>query len=244
MISLGLILAAWGNLIYSPLLPAQAAPVGESTTTDSLTQRQRFTTKPAQSSSTFYQPEIEAMTATSSFTIYLPIIFGPLPTPKFANPSFEDVPDTAWTELSDTFPDLIVEANELPTTPNFVTPRTGNRVVWLGGANDESGEVSQAVFIPTGAASVRLGYWYWIESSDPWCNSTVADAVYIEANSTNDRLFTHELCIFTNTGGWVKKTIDITRFQGQTVTFFFAVETDSIFSSDFFLDDVFFEITP
>jgi hypothetical protein len=166
---------------------------------------------------------------------YLPIIFKPPSTspqlPSLANGDFEAGPDGSWTEYSQNGWPLIV--NDFG--PSSVTPHSGDWAVWLGGDYDEVAELSQQVSIPAGATSLFLTYWYWIASED-WCGY---DHGWFEINGA--KLKTYALCSSSNTGGWVKQTVSVGSYAGQTVTIKFHVDTDSSLNSNFFLDDVAFQ---
>lgn len=164
---------------------------------------------------------------------YFPIIlknYPPLPAlPSLANGDFEAGRDGSWTEYSKNGWDLIV--NDFPTP---VTPHSGDWAAWLGGAYHEVAELSQQVSIPAGATSLSLTYWYWIGSQDV-CGY---DHGWFEVNGT--KLKNYDLCSSRNTGGWVKETVNFGSYAGQTVTIKFHVDTDGVFNSNFFLDDVAF----
>jgi hypothetical protein len=166
---------------------------------------------------------------------YFPIIlknYPPsAPLPSLANGDFEAGRDGSWTEDSQNGWPLIV--NDF--SPNPVTPHSGDWAVWLGGDYYEVAELSQQVSIPAGATSLSLTYWYWIASKDicGW------DHGWFEVNGT--KLKNYDLCSSRNTGGWVKETVNFGSYAGQTVTIKFHVDTDSVWNSNFFLDDVAFQ---
>jgi len=173
---------------------------------------------------------------------YFPIILKNYPSatpplPSLANGDFEAGRDGSWAEYSRNGWPLIVHSS----TPNMVTPHSGNWAAWLGGDYNEVAELSQQVSIPAGATSLSLTYWYWIGSADVcgW------DHGWFEVNGT--KLKTYDLCSSRNTGRWVKETISFGSYAGQTVTIKFHVDTDEYApglpeggNSNFFLDDVAF----
>lgn len=166
---------------------------------------------------------------------YLPVIFKALSTspqlPSLANGDFEAGPDGSWTEYSQNGWPLIVNRSY----PNMATPHLGDWAAWLGGDFDEVAGLSQSVSIPAGATSLFLTYWYWIASED-WCGY---DHGWFEINGA--KLKTYALCSSSNTGGWVKQTVNVGSYADQTVTIKFHVDTDDIGNSNFFLDDVSFQ---
>jgi hypothetical protein len=174
---------------------------------------------------------------------YLPIVFkdyppsAPLPPPSpvlLANGDFEAGRDGSWTEYSHNGWPLIV--NDF--AGNQVTPHSGSWAAWLGGDYDEVAELSQEVSIPAGNTSVALTYWYWMGSEDE-CGY---DHGWFEVDGT--QLKTYDLCYSGSTGDWVKETVNVGSYAGQTVTVKFHVDTDGSLNSNFFLDDVAFQTSP
>jgi hypothetical protein len=162
----------------------------------------------------------------------MPLIFmtEPPPLPSLDNGDFEAGQDGSWTESSQQDVPLIVNSFE----PNPLTPHSGKWGGWLGGVYEEEADLSQEVSIPPDSTSVFLTYWYWISSVDD-CGF---DHGWVEVNGT--KLKNYDLCSTNNTNSWVKHSVDISNFAGQTVTINFHVDTDDIFNSNFFLDDVAF----
>ncbi|HEY73353.1 MAG: hypothetical protein DRJ03_20545 [Chloroflexi bacterium] len=160
--------------------------------------------------------------------VYLPLAlrdFETTLTYDLANGNFENGQDGSWTESSSKGWDLITNASDL-----HISPHGGNWAVWLGGDNDEIAALSQQVTIPSSAAT--LNYWYWISSEDA-CGF---DYAYVRFGTT--MLKSYNLCESNNTSGWTSQQIDVTGWQSQTVELNFAIETDWILNSNFFLDDV------
>jgi hypothetical protein len=151
----------------------------------------------------------------------------PVPADPIQNGDFENGPDGSWIEYSalGIYP-RIRETSALP-----VTPHSGNWAVWLGGADNELSAVIQNVSIPSGAST--LSFWHWIASEDA-CGYDFG-AVVID-NATAVDFF--DLCADTNTGGWVRRTVDLGSYAGQTVQLDIRAETDGSLNSNFFLDDV------
>lgn len=130
-----------------------------------------------------------------------------------------------WTEYSALEYELIMMNEDLP-----VAAHSGQWAVWLGGDDLEISFVSQSVTV-TAEASI-LGYWVWI-ASDDYCgfdfgsvivNSTVVDMI--------------DLCDDNDTGGWVRRIVDLGAFVGQNVTLQIRAETDFSINSNMFVDDV------
>ncbi len=159
---------------------------------------------------------------------YLPYIGNNLETNAFDNGDFE-AGRTAWTEYSSHNYINILEAAYLP-----VTPHSGQWAAWLGWGYDEVGFVEQSATIPYGQP--YLTYWHWIESEDYSCGW---DYAVILINGS-DVAGLYNLCVDENTHGWVKHWADLSAYAGQTVAVQIRVETDELFRSSLFVDDVAF----
>jgi|GEM_PF-1166959 len=142
-----------------------------------------------------------------------------------ANGDFENGRDGSWQEYSAYGWDIIVDAFELP-----IPPHSGSWAAWLGGDLNEVSYILQGVTIPTEAST--LSFWHWIGSDDE-CGY---DFGWVKINNTNVLII--DLCEDNNTDGWIKNTLDISAYAGQTVTLQFRVETDDLYYSSYFVDDV------
>jgi subtilisin family serine protease len=133
-------------------------------------------------------------------------------------------PDSDWFESSTQGWELI----------DATYPRTGTYSAWLGGDDDENGQIWQTVAIDSSATSVTLTYWYWL-SSDDICDY---DYGYVKINGTTRT--TYDLCTATNTGGYVEATLDLTGESGPTELRFQATTDWDILGSpsSFLVDDV------
>jgi len=146
-----------------------------------------------------------------------------------SNGGFEAGPGAGWTEYSDLGRSIIVDTANLPAG---VTPHGGNWAAWLGGADGETASISQTVTVPT--THPILSFWEWIGSLDA-CNYNY-DFGTISINDTWVTSF--PLCSSENTYGWIKRTLNMGAYAGQTVDLQFRVKTDSGARSDLFIDDV------
>ena len=79
-----------------------------------------------------------------------------------------------------------------------------------------------------------LSYWNWIASEDVCGDDYDIGSVRINGTIVQEI----ELCEANNTGGWVKRNVDVSAYAGQTVTIQIRVETDDSLNSNFFVDDV------
>jgi hypothetical protein len=147
---------------------------------------------------------------------------------RIANRDFEDGRDGSWTEFSTHGWDLIVQTLDDPATPH-----SGSWAVWLGGDFDEVSWIEQNVKIPSGSPALEL--WYWIGSED-FCGFD-SGSVVINGSTIVE---TFDLCEDENTDGWVKRTVSVSAFAGQTVSIRIGAETDSSLNSNLFIDDVAF----
>lgn len=144
-----------------------------------------------------------------------------------ANGNFENGPDGSWLEYSLNGWDLILSSSAL-----VVPPHSGEWAVWLGGDYDEVSYISQTVEVPS--ENTTLEFWEWVASED-LCGY---DFAWVRVNSTN--VYTVDLCWSTSTDGWVRRTVDLSGYSGQTVSLQFRVETDGSLNSNYFLDDIAF----
>lgn len=217
---------------------------------------------------TFSLPVTHTVNAGSQ--AYLPVIMiaptvtptpspTPIVAPVFANPSFEDFPDSDWAKFSEENLDLIV-SSAFETSNNPIFPRTGDWMVWLGGRRNEVAFLYQDIFIPSGFSSIALTYWYIVDSggeddcSDDIAIVTIDDTpgsgIIVDDDDDDDDdirgdsdiLEVHELCEDRDFVGWRKNTISVTGYAGRTVRFYFASSQDGDDASSFFLDDVGFEV--
>lgn len=164
-------------------------------------------------------------------TLYLPIVTRAqvvVPPTTLVNGNFEQQ-TTGWTEYSYQGYDLIV--NSFPGT---VTPHSGSWAVWLGGADDEISYIQQQVTI--NGSTPYLTYYHWIASADS-CGFDFG-GMLINGVTVVD---VYDLCVAENTGSWIKHSVNLSSYIGQTVTFQIRVETDGSMNSNLFVDDVSFQ---
>jgi hypothetical protein len=106
----------------------------------------------------------------------------------------------------------------------------------LGGEYDDNSYIQQQVTVPAGQS--YLSYWHWIASAD-YCGydfgGVLVNGSVVEA---------YELCIDTNTGGWVQRVVDLSIYAGTSVTLEIRAECDSTNNSNLFIDQVAFQSNP
>jgi hypothetical protein len=151
---------------------------------------------------------------------------------QLINGGFESGPGVGWEEYSLLGLPVVVDTKDLfdPGADIQVTPRTGDWAAWLGGADSELSYIRQLVTVTAPASA--LGYWHWIQSTDT-CGFDVA-RILVDGAAVR----TYSLCRNTNTGGWIRQTIDLSAYTGQTISLAFAVSTDASYVSSLYLDDI------
>ena len=175
--------------------------------------------------------------------VYLPLIrkdatYTPTPTPTqtqlpsagIINGNFESG-SVGWTQYSSHGWTIITTS-----FPGSVTARSGSRATWLGGDYNDLSYIQQQVVISAGAP--YLVYWHWIASSDScgWdfggvlINGSVVDV--------------YNLCSSTGTSGWVRHSVYLGAYAGQSVMLQIRAETDGTLNSNLFVDDVVLQANP
>lgn len=169
--------------------------------------------------------------------VYLPVIYKPAPPAPpppppspIVNPGFESGP-TGWTQYSAHGWPLILSSG----FPPGVAPHAGSWAVWLGGEYDEVSYIQQSVTVP--AATPYLSYWHWIASED-LCGY---DFGFFQVNGVT--IHDYDLCDSTSTGGWVRHSVNLGAYSGQTVAIRIGAATDGSLNSNLFVDDVSFQVS-
>ncbi|MBX7233931.1 MAG: hypothetical protein K1X65_06055 [Caldilineales bacterium] len=147
------------------------------------------------------------------------------------NGDFEQGRYAGWDEYSTHGWQIVVSADQLPPTRQ---PHGGSWAAWLGGEHSEVSAFWQRG-VSIQPSSAYLQFWYMIGSED-YCGYDFAGVVI--NGSTVARAF--DLCAETNTGGWVRTTVNLSAYSGQNVTIAFRSETDSSLYSSFWVDDLTF----
>jgi len=117
--------------------------------------------------------------------------------------------------------------------PDGITARSGDWAAWLGGAYDELSYVQRSVAVSH--AFPYLAYWHWIDSVD-YC---YYDFGGVTVNGVA-RVEEYDLCASENTGGWVRRVVDLSSYTGQSITLRIWAEADWSLRSSLFIDDVSF----
>jgi predicted secreted protein len=159
--------------------------------------------------------------------VYLPVVLrrhSSAPPAGIPNGDFE-AGHTAWVEYS-------THGWNVITTqfPGGVTPHSGSWATWHGGDYNDESYIQQQVTVPYGTS--YLAYYHWISSADA-CGY---DYAYIQVNGSTVRRY--DLCSPVNTGGWVRQTLSLGAYAGQSVSLRIRVTTDGSLNSNLFVDDV------
>ena len=145
---------------------------------------------------------------------------------------FENVP-SAWTEWDTTgCTPWIGDWSYIFGIP----PRTGSSEFWAGGycGTANSNYVEQSIALPPSPA-LTLGLWTVFDRID--LIDDVPDFFYINVNGTP--VFSKQMSIANNTyPNWVQQTVDLTAYQGQTVTLRIGADSQSANTGNVLVDDI------
>lgn len=164
----------------------------------------------------------------TSWNVYLPILNkNYADVDPIKNGDFELGRDGSWTEYSSNGWKLILNSEYPPD----IYPHSGSWLTWLGGDDYETSRLSQSILIS--ATRPYLHFWYWIGSADTYCGYD-----FFRLKINNGEILKLDLCTSTNTGGWRERVINLSAYNGTSVTLMFEVTNDFYLNSNFFLDDV------
>jgi hypothetical protein len=156
--------------------------------------------------------------------------FNPAPTliaGSITNGDFEQG-GVGWSQYSSHGYPLIIPSEYLP-----LTPHSGNQAAWLGGDVSEESILSQSGILIANPASI-LRIWYLIGSQDT-CG---LDFGYVKVNG--DTVHTWNLCSANNNAGWVELVLNLSAYNGQTITLSISAVTNAnAQNSNLFIDDVY-----
>ena len=170
-------------------------------------------------------------TSVPNYFVYLPIMVqdtGALPPDPIVNGGFEDGMGVGWSEGSTNGWQMVTYV-----TASFA--HSGEWVAFMGADFSETSWVSQSITVPVGRS--LLNYWYIIDSA----YSCGSDYFRVYVDATNPE--TLNLCTANNSSGWERGSIDLSVYQGSTITLKFEVTTTPSTMSAFYLDDVSLEAT-
>jgi hypothetical protein len=118
-----------------------------------------------------------------------------------------------------------------------VYPLSGSYLAWLGEGDNEAGYIQQAVII--NPSLPYLTYYQWISTVEEAC---YFDLAWIQVDGFDAA--SYYLCSPLNTGGWVKKSINLSTYAGKAVLLRIGIENDYYLTSNLFLDNISFSASP
>jgi hypothetical protein len=166
------------------------------------------------------------------YRVYLPMVINYKPQIPilFPNGDFEQGP-VIWEQYSFTGWPLIVQT----FTPG-VTPYDGVWSAALGGNRGEVSYIGQHIPIPKNLP--YMTYRHWIDSEGE-CGNAVGE-VFVNWDLVQE----YPLCYTNNTGGWVKRVVDLHAYAGNSAYIVIRAVCDIADYSYLFIDHVSFESTP
>ncbi|MGW3119403.1 M1 family aminopeptidase [Streptomyces sp. NPDC001107] len=120
------------------------------------------------------------------------------------------------------------------TSRSGQTAHGGTSYAWLDGTGGtHTDTLSQSVTIPSGCSTATLSFWLHIDTTET-TSSIAYDKLTAKIGSTTLATYSN---LDKNTG-YVKKTLDVSAFAGQTVSLAFTGAEDSSLQTSFVLDDI------
>jgi uncharacterized repeat protein (TIGR01451 family) len=116
--------------------------------------------------------------------------------------------------------------------------RTGNWGIYMGGIVNAVDQIYQRVTIPAGAPAPQLSYWRLIRSSDSIDTPHDEMRCVIWDTSGNSLAFCGMLSNVDQSQNWIRQKYNMSAFRGQTVDVGFKAFNDSLYHTQFFIDDV------
>ncbi|MFC0541590.1 hypothetical protein [Kutzneria chonburiensis] len=137
------------------------------------------------------------------------------------NPGFETGSASPWTTSSG----VINNSSSEPA-------HSGSYDAWMDGyGSAHTDTVSQQVAVPSGCTTYTLSYWLHVDTAEP--TTTAYDTLTVQVNGST-------LATYSNkdaASGYVRHSVDLSAYQGQTVTVTFTGTEDSVKQTSFVLDD-------
>ncbi|OLZ63006.1 peptidase [Streptomyces sp. IMTB 2501] len=120
------------------------------------------------------------------------------------------------------------------TSRSGQTAHGGSSYAWLDGTgHTHTDTLSQRVTIPAGCDSATLTFWLHIDTAET-TSSTAYDKLTAKIGSTTLATYSN---LDKNTG-YVRKSLDVSAYAGQTVSLSFTGTEDSSLQTSFVLDDI------
>jgi hypothetical protein len=109
----------------------------------------------------------------------------------------------------------------------------GTRLARLDGTGGtHTDTLSQSLTLPSGCSSATLTYWSHIDTKET-TTSTKYDTLAVQIGSDTLASYSN----LDKNSGYVQRTVDVTRYLGQTVTLTLTGKEDSSLATNFALDD-------
>ncbi|GGY80708.1 hypothetical protein GCM10010300_25880 [Streptomyces olivaceoviridis] len=125
-------------------------------------------------------------------------------------------------------------ASTVITSRSGQTAHGGSSYAWLDGAGGtRTDTLGQSVTVPSGCGAATLTFWLHIDTAET-TSSTAYDKLTAKLGGTTLATYSN---LDENTG-YVKKSIDVSSFAGQTVNLSFTGTEDSSLQTSFVLDDI------
>lgn len=111
---------------------------------------------------------------------------------------------------------------------------------WLGGRNNTYDWMYQTVTIPANS-SATLSYWWYMHTDEithPW------DFLYVKIRGPYYTRLVEIIHDGSTPDRWLQSTFDVSEFAGQTVDVLFEADTDGLYITSFYIDDVSLWVCP
>ncbi|MER8016634.1 M1 family aminopeptidase [Streptomyces griseoluteus] len=145
------------------------------------------------------------------------------PTQSVVNGGFENG-TSPWTE----------SPAGLVTSRTGQSAHAGTSFAWLDGTGrTRTDTLTQSVTVPGGCTSATLSFYLHVDTAET-TSSTAYDKLTVKAGSTTLATYSN----LDRASGYVRKTIDVSSYAGQSVNLAFTGTEDSSLQTSFVLDDI------
>ena len=131
-----------------------------------------------------------------------------------------------------------VERSNMGELISTLAVHSGRYAAYLGGAIDAEDRIYQAVTLSSGAVSPRLTFWRKIATTDTiyYPYDTLSCVVWDTAGNVLGSC--GEFSNVDRSVNWVQSTADLSAYKGRVVRIGFTSYNNSLYPSQFFIDDV------
>jgi hypothetical protein len=134
-------------------------------------------------------------------------------------------------------PYIVASGSELPSG---VTPQSGTYLAWLGGGNGMTQSFSQLVTVPAATTHLTLRGFYWVRTQET--GTTHPDRLQISIWDGPGNQVLEDVQGLSDgdaSGAWMLFSYDAyNTYAGQSINLQFAVQTDGVNVTDFFIDSL------